>query len=225
MLLGFFYLSQHDKECPPQMDGVKDDKLFYQVNQHANLANASVIKEFRRYRRYVPDGKIGPSFAYLPAYPFTSNPKDILAAENAEKLRSHWWMDIYAWGQYPKDAWTYLENMGLAPKVEEGAFELLKQGEPDFMGLNYYQTTTFEENSLEGGVGAGEMNTTGKKGTSKVTGISGLYKTVENPYLERTDWDWNINPSGLRIALRRITDRYNFPILISDILQLPSIFL
>jgi 6-phospho-beta-glucosidase len=70
--------------------GVKDDKLFYQVNHRANLANASAIKEFRKY---VPDGKIGPSFAYSPAYPSSSNPKDIIAAENAEELKSHWWMD------------------------------------------------------------------------------------------------------------------------------------
>jgi 6-phospho-beta-glucosidase len=55
---------------------------------------------------------------------------------------------------------SYLENKGLTPQVEEGDFELLKQGKPDFMGLNYYQTTTFEENPLEGGA---EMNSTGKK--------------------------------------------------------------
>ncbi|MGG0719616.1 glycoside hydrolase family 1 protein [Robertmurraya massiliosenegalensis] len=193
--------------------GVMDDKLFYQVNHHANLANASVIKEFRKY---VPDGKIGPSFAYSPAYSLTSNPKDIIAAENAEELNNHWWMDIYAWGRYPKAAWNYLEKNGLTPTIEEGDFELLRKGTPDFMGLNYYQTTTYEENPLEGGVGAADMNTTGKKGTSKDTGIPGVFKTVENPNLERTDWDWNIDPHGLRIALRRITDRYELPILISE---------
>jgi 6-phospho-beta-glucosidase len=67
-----------------------------------------------------------------------------------------------------------------------------------------------------GGVGAGEMNTSGKKGTSKDTGIPGVYKTVENPNLERTDWDWNIDPHGLRITLRRISNRYDLPILISE---------
>jgi len=193
--------------------GVRDAKLFYQVNHHANLANASVIKEFHRY---VPDGKIGPSFAYSPAYPASSKPEDILAAENAEELNNHWWMDIYAWGKYPKAAWSYLEENGLAPIVEEDDFELLKEGKPDFMGLNYYQTNTFEENPLEGGVSEGEINTTGKKGTSTDTGIPGLYKTTANPHLQRTNWDWNIDPEGLRIALRRITNRYHLPILISE---------
>ncbi len=192
--------------------GVKDDKLFYQVNHHANLANASVIKEFRKY---VPGGKIGPSFAYSPAYAATSKPKDILAAENAEEFTSHWWMDVYAWGKYPEATWNYLEKNGLAPKVEEGDFELLKAGKPDFMGVNYYQTTTYEENPLDG-VTEGHFNTSGKKGTTKDRGIPGVFKTVKNDNLERTNWDWNIDPVGLRIGLRRIQSRYGLPILISE---------
>lgn len=193
--------------------GKVDEKLFYQVNHHANLANASVIKAFRKY---VPNGKIGPSFAYSPAYALTSKPEDILAAENAEEFNSHWWMDVYAWGKYPEATWNYLEANGLAPKVEEGDFELLQEGTPDFMGLNYYQTTTYEKNPLEGGVGSAQMNTSGKKGTSQDSGVPGVFKTVENPNLERTDWDWNIDPQGLRVALRRITNRYHLPILISE---------
>ncbi|OIJ22077.1 aryl-phospho-beta-D-glucosidase [Anaerobacillus alkalidiazotrophicus] len=192
--------------------GVKDDKLFYQVNHHANLANASVIKEFRKY---VPDGKIGPSFAYAPAYTFSSKPEDILAMENAEEFNSHWWMDVYAWGHYPKATWNYLEKNGLAPSVEEGDFQLLKEGKPDFMGVNYYRTMTYEKNPLDG-VTEGHFNTSGKKGTSEDTGIQGVFKTIKNPNLEATNWDWEIDPTGLRIGLRRITNRYQLPILISE---------
>jgi 6-phospho-beta-glucosidase len=192
--------------------GVKDEKIFYQVNHHASLANASAIKEFRKY---VPNGQIGPSFAYSPAYTFSSQPKDILAAENAEEFLNLWWMDVYAWGKYPKAAWNYLEGKGLAPKVEEGDFELLQAGKPDFMGVNYYRTTTYEENPLNG-VTEGHFNTTGKKGTSEDTGIPGVYKTIRNPNLEATNWDWEIDPTGLRIGLRRITNRYGLPMLISE---------
>lgn len=193
--------------------GLKNEKLFYQINHHASLANASAIQAFRKL---VPDGKIGPSFAYSPAYPLTSKPEDLLAAENAEELNSHWWMDIYAWGKYPKAALQYLTEKGAAPVMEEGDEELLKEGKPDFMGLNYYQSGTYESNPLEGGTAEGEMNTSGKKGTSKDTGIPGLFKTAGNPYLEKTNWDWNIDSEGLRIALRRISSRYRLPVLISE---------
>ncbi|WP_233879500.1 glycoside hydrolase family 1 protein [Virgibacillus halodenitrificans] len=193
--------------------GIKDDKLFYQVNHHANLANAIAIKEFRKY---VPDGKIGPSFAYSPAYAATSKPEDILAAENAEELSNHWWMDVYTWGEYPKSMWDYLKREGIAPQIEEGDLTLLKEGKPDFMGVNYYQTTTYEKNPLDGVTLEGRFNTTGEKGTMQDTGIPGLFKTTPNEYLERTNWDWNIDPQGLRIGLRRITNRYKLPILISE---------
>lgn len=60
------------------------------------------------------------------------------------------------------------------------------------------------------------MNTTGKKGSSEETGFPGMYKKVDNPFVERTNWDWEIDPEGLRIALRRITSSYRMPVLITE---------
>ncbi|GER67799.1 aryl-phospho-beta-D-glucosidase BglC [Weizmannia acidilactici] len=205
--------TSHGYQLASHPPGVKDEKLFYQANHHANLANARAIQEFRKY---VPDGKIGPSFAYSPAYPFSSKPEDILAAENAEEFLSHWWMDVYAWGEYPRAAWHYLEEKGLAPELRKGDLELLKSAKPDFMGVNYYRTTTYEKNALDGATMDAHFNTTGKKGTAQDRGIPGLFKTVKNPNLEATNWDWEIDPTGLRIGLRRITDRYRMPVLITE---------
>ncbi|UTR13862.1 glycoside hydrolase family 1 protein [Salipaludibacillus sp. LMS25] len=192
--------------------GRTDEKEFYQVNHHASVANAKAITSFRKL---VPHGKIGPSFAYGPVYPYTCKPEDILAAENAEELSNHWWMDVYAWGEYPKWAWAYLEKQGVAPDVTEEDLAILKRGLPDFMGVNYYQTSTVEKNPLDG-VTSGKFNTSGKKGTSEATGTPGVFKTAFNPHLETTNWDWEIDPLGLRIGLRRIHNRYGLPVLISE---------
>ncbi|HEY5715078.1 MAG TPA: family 1 glycosylhydrolase, partial [Psychromonas sp.] len=53
---------------------------------------------------------------------------------------------------------------------------------------------------------------------SKVKNIptEALYKQTDNEYVSMTDWNWAIDPSGLRVALRRIASRYNLPILISE---------
>lgn len=139
--------------------GVKDRKRFYEANHIAFLANAKVIESFRKY---VPDGKIGPSFAYSPAYPLTSHPEDITAFENAEEFMNNWWLDMYCWGTYPQIPFRYLEEKGWAPTIEPGDMELLAKGKPDFVGVNYYQTITYERNPLDG-VSEGEMNTTGQK--------------------------------------------------------------
>ncbi|MGL5379539.1 glycoside hydrolase family 1 protein [Clostridium sp.] len=193
--------------------GVKDNKRMLEANHIANLANAKAIDSFRKY---VPNGMIGPSFAYSPAYPYSCTPEDILAAENAEDINSSWWLDVYCKGEYPTYALNYYKNTGEAPTIEEGDYELLKKGKPDFMGINYYRTMTVKANSLDGVGICDEINNTGKKGTAKDTGIPGAFRTIKNPNLEATNWDWEIDPTGLRVGLRRLTSRYNLPILITE---------
>ena len=192
--------------------GVKDYKRMYEANHIASLANAKAIATFRKI---VPDGKIGPSFAYTPEYPYNSNPENILASENAEEINTNWWMDVYAWGKYPVIALKFLKEKGWNPTIKDGDMELLKEGKPDFMGVNYYRSGTYELNSLDG-IGIGGFNTTGQKGTTKEEGVAGAFKTKKNEFLETTNWDWEIDPEGLRIGLRRITSRYGLPILISE---------
>jgi 6-phospho-beta-glucosidase len=192
--------------------GVKDRKRFYEANHIAFLANASAIEAFRQL---VPSGKIGPSFAYSPAYPLTSDPRDVLACENAEAFTNEWWLDVYCWGRYPEVPLRYLCEHGLGPTIQDGDLETLRKGIPDFLGVNYYQTITYEANPPDG-VSEGTMNTTGRKGSGEETGIPGLYKTKRNPHLETTNWDWAIDPVGLRIGLRRLAGRYRLPLLITE---------
>ncbi|MGX7030230.1 glycoside hydrolase family 1 protein [Vagococcus zengguangii] len=191
---------------------VIDPKRMYEANHIANLANASVIKKFHEMNM---PGQIGPSFAYTPNYSFDSNPMNVLAAEDTEDIMANFWLDVYAWGEYPIFAMNYLKEQGIAPTIEPGDMELLKEGKPDFLGVNYYQTATHVFNPLDG-VGMGKMNTSGKKGSSEETGMPGVSKKVANPFIDRTNWDWEIDPQGLRVALRRMTSRYRMPILITE---------
>jgi 6-phospho-beta-glucosidase len=192
--------------------GVRDRKRFYEANHIAFLANARAIESFRQH---VPNGKIGPSFAYSPAYPLTSHPHDVLACDSAEAFTNDWWLDVYCLGRYPEVPLRYLCDRGLGPTIEDGDLELLERGKPDFMGVNYYQTITYEANPSDG-VAEGTINTTGQKGTAQDTGTPGLYRTRRNPHVDTTNWDWAIDPIGLRIGLRRIATRYRLPILITE---------
>jgi 6-phospho-beta-glucosidase len=192
--------------------GVSDLARMQAANHHASLANATAITSFREL---VPDGLIGPSFAYTPVYPASPSPSDALAAEDAEEHLSHWWMDVYAWGRYPEATWRYLAERGAAPPVRPGDLDLLAAGAPDFMGVNYYQTYTVTSNPPDGLDGQ-RMNTSGEKGAGWEVGVAGRFRTVTNPHVPATDWDWAIDPTGLRIALRRIASRYGLPVLVSE---------
>ena len=193
--------------------GVKDEKRFYHANHIANLVNASIIKKFHELEM---PGQIGPSFAYTPSYSLNSLPKNVVAETNAEDFLAHLWLDVYVWGEYPRPVLKYLKDHDLMFEFTDEDRKLLHEGTADLLGINYYQTATFADNPLGHGVGQAEMNTTGKKGTAKESGVPGLYKKVANPFVERTNWDWEIDPTGLLVGLRRLESRYRLPILITE---------
>ncbi|MBM6838637.1 glycoside hydrolase family 1 protein, partial [Clostridium saudiense] len=180
---------------------IKDDKRMLNANHIASLANAKAIESFRKY---VPNGMIGPSFAFTPNYAYTCKTEDVLARENAEDMNCHWWLDIYCWGTYPTFTLNMYEKQGVAPEIEDGDIELLERGKPDFIGINYYRSETVEANEIDGINNFEKINTSGKKGTSKNYGVPGVFKTIKNPHLDSTNWDWEIDPIGLRIGIRRI---------------------
>lgn len=204
-LINAYQLGTH----PP---AVCDRGRFFQANHHAFLANAQAIAAFRTV---VPDGRIGPSFAYSPAYPASAAPADMLAFENAEEFTNHWWLDTYCRGCYPEAALAYLRETGEAPRIQAGDEKILMAGRPDFIGVNYYQSLTYTTNPPDG-IGMRPINTSGRKGTTPASGVAGLYRTAPNPHLATTDWDWAIDPEGLRIGLRRLSSRYGLPMLISE---------
>lgn len=191
---------------------VSDVKRMYNANHNAFLANAAAIKQFRKLNI---KGKIGPSYAYSPTYAMDSNPLNQLAAENHRVFNEYLWMDVYVRGEYPIPVLKYLKANDFMSEITDDDLLLLKEGIPDFMGVNYYQTSTVANNPIDG-VGQGKANYSGEKGTAQENGIPGLYKSVHNDKVEQTNWDWDIDPTGLRIALRRIQSRYGLPILITE---------
>lgn len=192
-----------------------DRKMFYQVNHHAFMAHAGAVLA---YREMGGTGHIGASFAYTPSYALDCRPANAMAKCDYDDLKNYWWMDVYAYGRYPIAALSYLKKRGLAPQMQDGDAQILKQAaaQVTFMGVNYYQSCVCEYNPPDGVTPYGLMNTTGVKGSAQITGIPGIYKNPANPYLMTTDWDWSIDPTGLRYCCREITSRYALPIIISE---------
>lgn len=196
------------KVHPPK---VNDFQRFINVNHNANVANARVIKMFREMEML---GKVGASFAYNPVYAKSENPKDVLAMENAQELLNWFWMDVYALGQYPTIAEKLLKNQGIQIPMTEEDKMVFKEAKPDFLGINYYRSMTVADLDSDYPLHSESKNTVEREKVEKLT--DKFFKIVQNDYTEMTDWDWIIDPEGLNVALRRMTSRYNLPILISE---------
>ncbi|MDF2944929.1 MAG: beta-glucosidase [Herbinix sp.] len=191
-----------------------NNQLRYQINHHMNLAHAIACK---LVHEKVPNGLVGAAIGYAPVYPLTSKPEDVMAAQNAHDLHNGYYLDIYFKGIYTKSAMIYLESKGLAPKIEPGDMELMKEGYSDFLALNYYASECAKACPEEEELRFAGVNWTGVKGAMDGHERQpGFFQMCTNPNLDTTDWDWAIDPTGLEYIFRDIYMRYNKPLIITE---------
>ena len=202
---------------------VSDIKRMYKANHIINLANAKVINLFHQL---VPNGMIGPSFGYGEVVPQSCHPNDVLAAMDANLFNNDWWLQVYCQGTYPKRIMDILIELGIDFEVTAEDQELLKKAKPDFLGINYYHGGTVKRPLTEG-IQTDKKVERKKQlemtdpylmaaDNQKETPESLLFQSVSNPYLEKTQWGWEIDPVGLQIALRNVYKTYKLPIFITE---------
>lgn len=194
--------------------GIVDSKVsevrknLYQQNHHMLVAQAKVMK---LCHEMCPNSKIGPAPNISEVYPESSKPEDFLAAQNLNSIRNWLYLDAAVYGKYNPIAWSYMKEKGLIPQMEEGDLDILMDGKPDFIAINYYNTSTVAESKMTDKI-VGPEN-----GDQQIElGEIGVYKAVYNPYLEKTSFNWEIDPVGFRSTLRSVYERYHLPIIVTE---------
>ncbi len=188
------------------MTGVTNKyKKLYQENHHMLLAQAKVM---HLCHEMVPGGKIGPAPNISLVYPATCKPKDILAAQNYNAIRSWLYLDMAVWGRYNNLVWKFLEERDAIPEILPGDMEIMEQAKPDFIGFNYYNTATVEWDDGTGVAVAGDQQ----------TGVTepGMYRISGNPNLTRTEFGWEVDPEGFRSTMREMYSRYHLPMIVTE---------
>lgn len=192
----------------PKGGKLPSKKELYQQNHHMLLAQAKVMD---LCHKMCPNGKIGPALNITSMYGETCNPNDAIAAHNWETLRGWSFLDLAIYGRYNKLFWSYLEDRNLEPTILEGDMEVMKLGNPDFVAMNYYSTVTIAESRGDA------SDVSARAGDQQIMlGEPGVYRAAENPYVSKTKYGWVVDPVGLRMTLRKVTERYNLPILITE---------
>jgi 6-phospho-beta-glucosidase len=166
----------------------------YQGLHHQFVASSLATKKLHEI---IPEGKMGCMLARMSHYPNTPNPEDILKAQqqNQENL---FFTDVHARGEYPKYMDRFFIENGIKIVKETGDDEILKQHPVDYISISYYMSM-LSSASPEG------ERTEGN-----------LMNSLKNPYLEASDWGWQIDPIGLRVVLNEMYDRYQLPIFIVE---------
>lgn len=185
----------------------------WKVNHIMNLCHAKAVIACHEL---VEGGKIGPVPGYVPIYPASANPDDQIAAMNAEELTEKVWNDLYVHREYNGFIKSYWKENNIDPEIKDGDMELIQQAKIDYFALNCYRSNTAKHCGIDEEPRDYILNKSGVKGNLLFPKVPGLYQLTENPYVETTDWDWEIDPVAMRYMLRYVWDHYQLPMMITE---------
>ncbi|MGO2266176.1 MAG: 6-phospho-beta-glucosidase [Vagococcus salmoninarum] len=176
-------------------DGENAEEVIFQASLYELIASAKAVALGHKIN---PEMQIGCMMAYVPVYPYSCNPGDLLAAQKAMNLR-YFYNDIHAYGKIPNFALKEWELKGYNIEYTAEDLVALEAGKVDYIGFSYYMSGTITSDmTMEGYQVADNM------------------KLVQNPHIKSSDWGWPIDPVGLRYILNDLQQRYNLPMMIVE---------
>lgn len=185
-------LNEGTKYLTEQVD---DPALRFQALHHQFVASAKAVKLGHEIN---PDFEIGCMIAFMPVYPLTCHPKDMLKMQQHWQNLDYYCGDVQVRGEYPYYAKQLWNQAHAEIQMEPGDLETLKQGTVDFYSFSYYMSNCVSHEDNDSKIG-GNL-------------IAGL----KNPYLEASDWGWQIDPDGLRYVLNELYARYQIPLMVVE---------
>ncbi len=175
----------------------RPQEAMYQAVHHEFVAGVLVVKKGHEIN---PNFKIGCMCAFVPFYPYSCDPDDVMTATECMHER-YYFSDVQVRGHYPSFAKKEWERKGYQIIMEPGDEEILAEGKVDYLGFSCYMSNAAKANAV-------------KDTGASLDGSSP--NSVDNPYVKKSDWGWQIAPVGLRYALISLYERYEIPLFIVE---------
>ncbi|WP_019640301.1 6-phospho-beta-glucosidase [Paenibacillus fonticola] len=171
------------------------EQILYQAAHYQFVASAKAVKLGREIN---PDFQIGMMMLYPLSYAESCSPEDNL--ENMHNMDLHYYFsDIQVRGYYSPKAQKFLERKGITLDITDEDVRDLRAGTVDYIGISYYMSLVTSSNP-----------------NRKIVVKGNMLEGIANPYLEKSDWEWQIDAVGLRISLNHLYDRYQLPIFVVE---------
>ncbi|MBR0137549.1 MAG: family 1 glycosylhydrolase [Erysipelotrichaceae bacterium] len=184
----------------PSFSKENSELLRMQALHHQFIASAKAVNMAHEIDS---ENKVGCMIASMLQYPLTCHPDDMFAAMQHNQLYYLFASDVQIRGSYPAYVKRYYRENGIQIEMEEGDEEILKNGTVDFCSFSYYSTSCISVTQSAEAVGAGKA-------------AGNLISGVKNPYLQASEWGWQIDAVGLRYLLNQLYDRYQIPMMIVE---------
>ncbi len=169
-------------------------KVLYTAAHHELVASAWATKIAHEVD---PEMMVGCMMNAGTSYPYSCNPEDVLLAQKTNR-QNYFFIDVQSRGKYPNYALKEFERHGFEVPVKDDDLEILLNNTVDFISFSYYSTRVVTTDA------------TAKRDKNN------MLDSVSNPYLEKSEWGWTIDPLGFRITLNELYDRYQKPLFVVE---------
>lgn len=136
--------------------------------------------------------KIGCMVQWPLTYPATCRPIDSLAVQ-IHMANNFYFTDVMCRGYYSNLCQALWQRWGVQPEIKNEDKQVLIDGKVDFISLSYYFSNVVKMNNK-----------------------NEVERIKNNPYVQKTDWGWDIDPMGLRLTLNQLYDRYQLPLFVVE---------
>lgn len=174
---------------------VDEPNMRFAALHHQFVASAKAVLLGKEIN---PDFQFGTMICHITVYPLTCNPDDVILTQEEDLMRNCFSGDVQVKGIYPYYIKTYFKKNNIHFEITEEDLKVIKDGVVDFYSFSYYMSNCITAN----------------KDATQVSG--NIMGGAKNPYLDATEWDWQIDPKGLRYTLNHVYDRYGIPIMVTE---------
>ncbi len=176
--------------------GALEAQAKFQAWHNQFVASSLAVKIAREVN---PQIKMGCMILFATSYAWDCDPRNQLATLQQNQAFNYYCADVQAGGKYPYYAQSLWQSQGVRLDIRPGDLALLAEYSVDYIGFSYYMSSTINKTHPDKNAAQGNL-------------LGG----ARNPFLEASDWGWEIDPTGLRIALNQLYDRYNKPLFIVE---------
>jgi len=173
-----------------------DDQAKYQAWHNQFVASSLAVKIAHETNAKI---QIGCMILYATNYAYDCDPVNQLETLKETQAFNFYCADVQAGGKYPYYAKRLWASKGVELNIQPGDLALIEQHTVDYIGFSYYMSSTVN-----------------KTNPDALSAVGNLLGGARNPFLEASEWGWEIDPVGLRIALNQLYDRYEKPLFIVE---------
>lgn len=166
---------------------------IYQIAHNLMVCHAAITN----YIHETSDAKIGGMLAYSEVYPASCHPQDINVARRIDEMMNYTLLDAFVHGRYSSAFLREIERCKLNVVMTDEEMNIISKMYSDFLAFSYYQSAVVSAKNITKDTPVEQYLTVGG---------------IENPYIDRTEWKWQIDPDGFRDVLNKMYQRYRLPV-------------